>query len=539
MFTSLRTKSLVAALILAGAFAVHAQGFPQVVQTDKGSVSGVPGANPAIIVFKGIPFAAPPVGDLRWKPPVPAAKWDGVLKADHYGNTCMQRSRNAAAQNPPVSEDCLYLNVWTPAKSANEKLPVMVWIYGGGFSGGSASNPSFDGEGLAAKGVVRVSMNYRLGILGFLAHPELDKESPNHTSGNYGLLDQIAALEWVQRNIAAFGGDPKKVMIFGQSAGGGSVHFLSVSPLAKGLFRAGVSENGLLYQWDPYLIERNPSAYKLIKPAEDDNIAYLKKAGIESLAQLKAMTSEQMNALPAPPFPPAFFSPIIDGWVLPQDFDEVYAKGKQNDVAMMAGWTNSYYPGFKITVAEYEKWAHARFGKMADEFLKLYPATNNDEAWAMTELSAQDSYRISAYLWATTRQKAQPKGSANKFWVYTYNHPEPPDAQHRGASAGVEIPYVNNSLSKLPERPFVKQDFDIAEQMSNYWANFAKTLDPNGKGLPEWPAVNANSHTTMQLGEGVKVIPLATEPRFQFFKKFLESHPPICHFAEDCSINMQ
>ena len=538
MIRILRTRMYVAAVIAASAIAVHAQGFPQVVQTDKGVVSGAPGSNSAIMTFKGIPFAAPPVGDLRWKPPVAPAKWDGVLKADHYGNTCMQRNR-AANPNPPISEDCLYLNVWTPAKSANEKLPVMVWIYGGGFSGGSASNPSFDGEGLAAKGVVRVSMNYRLGILGFLAHPELDKESPNHASGNYGLMDQIAALQWVQRNIAAFGGDPTKVMIFGQSAGGGSVHFLSVSPLAKGLFRAGVSENGLLYQWDPYLIERNPSAYKLIKPAEEENIAYLKKAGIESMAQLKKMTAAEINALPAPPFPPAFFSPIIDGWVLPLDFDEVYAKGKQNDVTMIAGWTNSYYPGFKITVAEYEKWANARFGKLAGEFLKLYPATNDAEAWAMTELSAQDSYRISAYLWATTRQKAQPKSSKNRFWVYTYNHPEPPDAQHRGASAGVEIPYVNNSLSKLPERPFVKLDFDVADQMSSYWANYAKTLDPNGKGLANWPSVDPKSHTTMQLGEDMKVIPLATEPRFQFFKKFLESHPPICHFAEDCSINMQ
>jgi len=536
----LRAAALVLACLGIGVMPLRAADFPQVVQTDSGAVGGVPGTNPAVMVFKGIPFAAPPVGDLRWKPPVPPAKWNGVLKADHYGNTCMQRSRNAAtSQSPLVSEDCLYLNVWTPAKSPNEKHPVMVWIYGGGFMGGSASNPSFDGEGLAAKGVVRVSMNYRLGIFGFLTHPDLDKESPNHVSGNYGLLDQIAALEWVQRNIAAFGGDPKKVTIFGQSAGGGSVHFLSVSPRAKGLFRAGISENGLLYQWDPYLIERNPSAYKLIKPSEEDNLAYLKKAGVESLAQLKGMTAAQLNALPAPPFPPAFFSPVIDGWVLPEDFDDVYAQGKQLDVPMMAGWTISYYPGFKLTVADYQKWARARFGKMADEFLKLYPAATDEEASLQIEQSARDSYRISAYLWAVTRQKSQPKSSANKFYVYSYNHPEPPDVQHRGASAGVEILYVMNSLSKLPERPFVKQDFDIADTMSSYWANFAKTLNPNGAGLPEWPAVNVQSHITMQLGEDSKPIPLATDPRFDFFKRFLEGHPPICHFAEDCSINMQ
>ena len=537
------------ACLAISAVPVRAADFPKIVQTDGGTVSGTPGTNPAIMVFKGIPFAAPPVGDLRWKPPMPPAKWTGVLNADHYGNTCMQSTRrtttavavsNGTPANaaPKVSEDCLYLNVWTPAKNPNEKLPVMVWIYGGGFMGGSASNPQFDGEGLAAKGVVRVSMNYRLGIFGFLAHPELDKESSHGVSGNYGLLDEIAALEWVQRNIAGFGGDPTKVTIFGQSAGGGSVHFLSVSPLAKGLFRAGISENGLLFQWDPYLIERNPSAYKLIKPAEEDNLAYLKKAGIESLSQLKSMTAEQLVALPPPPFPPAFYSPIIDGWVLPEDFDQVYAKGKQNDVAMMAGWTNSYYPGFKITVADYQKWAHARFGSMADEFLKVYPASNDDEAARQIEESARDSYRMSVYLWAETREKAEPKGSTNKFYTYTYNHPEPPDAQKRGASAGVEIPYVMNSLSKL-DRPFVKEDYQLADMMSSYWANFAKNLDPNGKGLPVWPVFNPNSHTTMLLDVQSHPIPLTTDARFNFFKRFLESHPPICHFAEDCSINMQ
>jgi para-nitrobenzyl esterase len=517
---------------------LRAADFPQTVQVDTGTVTGVPGTNPAIMVFKGIPYAAPPVGKLRWQPPAPPTKWTGILNADHYGASCMQPARRTVNKPGEISEDCLYLNVWTPAKSANEKLPVMVWIYGGGFMAGSASNPDFDGEGLAAKGVVRVSLNYRLGIFGFLAHPELDKDSPNHVSGNYGLLDQIAALQWVKRNIAAFGGDPERVAIFGQSAGGGSVHFLSVSPMAKGLFRAGISENGLLYQWDPYLIERNPSAYKLIKPAEEDNLAYLKKAGIESLQQLRDMTAAQLVALPPAPFPPAFFSPIIDGWVLPEDFSDVYAKGKQNDVAMMAGWTISYYPGLKITVADYQKWAKARFGSMGDEFLKLYPASTDDEASQQIEQSARDSYRISVFLWAETRQKAQKKDSTNKFYIFSYNHPEPPDAQKRGAGAGVEIPYVMNSLSKL-DRPFVKEDYEIADMMSSYWANFAKTLDPNGKGLPVWPAFNSDSRVTMQLGEDSKPISLATDARFSFFKRFLKSHPPICHFAEDCSINMQ
>jgi para-nitrobenzyl esterase len=511
---------------------LHAAAFPQTVQIDTGTVSGIPGTNPAVAVFKGIPFAAPPVGDLRWKPPAPPAKWIGELKADHFGPSCMQSVRATAAVKREVSEDCLFLNVWTAAKSPADQLPVMVWIYGGGFSAGSGSEPNFDGEGLAAKGVVRVTFNYRLGMLGFLAHPDLDKESPHGASGNYGILDQVTALQWVARNIAAFGGDPQNVTIFGQSAGGGSVHFLANSPLAKGLFHRAISENGLLHPDDPFLQERSPSAYKKSDKAKSDNLAYLKKAGVESLQQLRAMSGEQIIALPRAPFPPAFFTPVVeDGWVLPTDFAETYAQGKQNDVPFIAGWTSVYYPELKITVVEYRKWAEERFGAMAGEYLSLYPATTDEQASLQVEQGARDSYRISLLLWSKLRQKNF------KTYIYYFNHGLPGDRKEKfGAGAGAEIPYVMNSLSKV-DRQYKKEDYAIANMMSSYWANFAKTGDPNGKDLPVWPSVNPDGKIIMQLGDDSGKIPVATDARLDFFKRFFATHPK-CAWGQGCSINM-
>jgi para-nitrobenzyl esterase len=528
------------ACLAASAGPLRAADFPGTIRIDSGLLSGVPASDTAITVFKGIPFAAPPVGHLRWRPPVAPAKWSGVRKADHFGSPCGQISRTApipGSQNAviPPSEDCLYLDVWTPAKRAGEKLPVMVWIYGGGFQAGSSSNPQFDGEGLAAKGVVRVQMNYRLGIFGFLSHPDLDKESPHGVSGNYGLLDQIAALQWVQRNIAAFGGDPRRVTIFGQSAGGGSVHFLSLSPLARGLFQRAVSENGLLFSGDPFLQERSPSAYKPIREAEADNLAYLRKAGAESLKQLRAMSTEQINALPKTPFPPAFFSPIQDGWFLPKGFADLYAEGKQADVPFMAGWTSVYYPDLKITVAGYRKWAKARFGDMGDEYLTLYPASTDQEAADAVEQGARDSYRTSLFLWAQQRQKKD-----SRTYIYYFNHGVPgSDKEKFGAGAGAEIPYVMNSLAKL-NRPFRPIDHEIADMMSSYWRNFAVSGDPNGPGLPKWPLVNAaDLKTIMQLGDGTGPIAITTDARYQFYKRFFAGNPPRCSFAQDCSIDMQ
>jgi para-nitrobenzyl esterase len=527
-----------------GAAPLHAAIFPKTVKIDTGTLKGIPGVNPAVTAFMGIPYAAPPVGDLRWKPPQAPVKWTGALNADHFGPSCVQAIRDAAAGGKAFSdefrvknetgEDCLFLNVWTPAKSATDRLPVMVWIHGGGFQSGSVAVPMYNGEGLAGKGVVVVSLNYRLGIFGFLAHPDLDRESPHGVSGNYGTLDQIAALQWVARNIAAFGGDRKRVTIFGQSAGGGSVQFLSLSPLARGLFQRAVSENGTLFSGDPFLQERSPIAYRKLAQAESDDQNYLRKAGVESLPQLRAMSAAQITALPRVPFPPAFFSPIVDRWVLPEGFAETYTKGKQIDVPFIAGWTSSYYPELKITLAQYRKWAEARFGAMAAEYLALYPVSTDEEAAQTVEQGARDSYRTSLFLWAEARQINGPF----KTYLYYFNHALPGSGREKfGAGAGAEIPYVLDSLAKS-DRPFVKEDHAIADMMSSYWANFGANGDPNGKGLPAWPAFNPKNKVVMQLGNDNGPIPPASDARFEFFKRYFATQPK-CSFAQGCSIEMQ
>jgi carboxylesterase type B len=527
-----------------GAVPLPATSLPQTIQIDTGTIVAAAPNNSGVIAFKGIPFAAAPVGNLRWKPPAPAAKWSGILKADHFASSCMQVRRHGSGGRAfssessvpnETSEDCLYLNVWTPAKSPADRLPVMVWIYGGGFQVGSGSVPIYDGEGLARKGVVVVSMNYRLGIYGFLAHRELDEESSHGVSGNYGTLDQIAALRWVSRNVSAFGGDAQRVTIFGQSAGGGSVNFLTLSPLAKGLFQRAVSENGTLFYDDPFLQERSPIAYKTRAEAESDDLSYLKKSGVESLQQLRAMSAADIDTLPPPPFPPAFFSPNIDGWVLPQGFAATYTQGKQIDVPFMAGWTSSYYPQLKISVAEYRHWAEQRFGAMAAEYLALYPASTDQQAADAVEQAARDSYRTSIFLWAQARQK---KGAFHTY-LYYFNHALPgPDSEKMGATAGSEIPYVLDSLSKS-ERPFVVRDHAIADMMGRYWANFGATGNPNGKGLPPWPAFDTENKVVMQLGDNTGPIPVATAARFDFHRRYFASHPKPCSFAQGCSIGMQ
>jgi carboxylesterase type B len=534
-----RLVSLLVAAI-APCAALPAASFPLQVQIDAGAIQGTPSSTPSIAVFKGIPYARPPVGALRWKPPMAPRHWKGVRAADHFGRSCLQVSRQttiAGSRNPTdaPSEDCLYLDVWTPAHQVTDRLPVMVWIYGGGFQAGSSSNPQFDGEGLAAKGVVRVQMNYRLGIYGFLSHPDLDRESPHHASGNYGLLDQIEALKWVKRNISAFGGDPQRVTIFGQSAGGGSVHILSLSPLADGLFQRAISENGLLFSGDPFLQERSPSAYLPIREAEARNVEYLKKGGVTSLRQLRSMSADAINALPRTPFPPAFFGPIQDGWLLPEGMAELYAKGRQSHVPFMAGWTSVYYPGLQITPATYELWAHARFGSMAEEYLSLYPASTDQAAAEAVEQGARDSYRSSLLLWA--RQRASKDSST---YIYYFNHGLPGSAKEKfGAGAGAEIPYVMNSLTKI-EGNFRGVDHQIAEMMSSYWVNFATTGDPNGPGLPNWPRADAHDGSPMmQLGDGTGPIDVASENRFDFYRRFFNSRPPKCLFGRPCSIEMQ
>ena len=306
------------------------------VRTASGPVSGVAGADPSVTAFKGIPFAAPPVGDLRWRAPQPPAVWQGTRKAEQFSDSCIQKivperkpwTTEFMAHNQ-IGEDCLYLNVWTAAKAATDKRPVLVWFHGGGYNEGSTAVPVYDGEELARKGLVVVTVNYRLGLFGFLAHPELSRESGHNASGNYGTLDQIAALQWVRQNIAAFGGDPGRVTIAGQSAGASSVHNMTVSPLAKGLFHRAIAESG------SSVAANNRAAG--MREAEEAGAKFAVPKGASGIKQLRAMSWQELSDLSGSPT--SSFRPVVDGWVQPESPADTFAHGTQNDVPTLTGMT--------------------------------------------------------------------------------------------------------------------------------------------------------------------------------------------------------
>ena len=517
------------------------------VRIDTGLVSGVSARDPAITVYKGIPFAAPPVGRLRWRAPAPAAPWKGVRQADTFGALCPQPTQGpASAASPPMSEDCLTLNIWTGAASASEKRPVFVWIYGGGFVAGTGSSPEFDGEGLARKGVIVVTFNYRLGVLGFLATPELSRESGHNASGNYGILDDIAALKWVQRNIAGFGGDPRRVTIGGQSAGAGSVGFLSMSPLAKGLFQQSIAESHARYPRDLELRFLSVS-HRTLGNAEASGAKYAAEHGARSPDALRALPWQKLiegsdtideAVYTGSTARPPLFRPVIDGWVIPRNYSETLAARAQNKVLFIAGNNRDETgavprtafaairaqtgrpragsPQVNVRLNDYLAWAKTKFGPMADEFLKLYPATNDDEAALANNAAAHDNSRVSTYLWGVDWIK----GSARPLYTYFWTHAPPgPGSEIRGAYHGSEINYVFNNLYAT-NRPWVDEDRQVADRMSSYWANYIKTGDPNGPGLPEWRRFDPKSATAMRLGDRWGPMPVATPERIDFWKRF-------------------
>jgi para-nitrobenzyl esterase len=477
------------------------------VRTDGGLLSGAAGAAPEVRVYKGIPFAAPPTGDLRWRPPQPAAKWEGVRQADRFSATCMQTPYaagspySAAAQ--PVSEDCLYLNLWTAAKTASERRPVMVWIHGGALTRGSGSLPNYDGEEYARKGIVLVTVNYRLGAFGFLAHPELTKESDRGASGNYGFLDQVAALEWVERNIAAFGGDPRKVTIFGESAGSWSVCVLAASPLAKGLFRAAIGESGGQFQ---------PLA--TLNQAEQAGASLAKKLGAESLRDLRAKPADEILKAD-----PGRADPVVDGWLLPTDISAIYAEGRQNDVALLLG--SNADEGTPFTPAQvpaqlFQKQLAVRFGPLAPEFEKVYPAASDAEA----RQSAAALIRDQTFGWQMrTWARLQTKTGKQRAWMYFFSRVPPTPAGARlGSYHAAEIGYVFHHV-----RATEPVDARLSDVMFSYWVNFGATGDPNGTALPKWPAYRPDEDQAMEFGEKIGMIPLphkaALDLLDRFFKK--------------------
>jgi para-nitrobenzyl esterase len=477
------------------------------VKIETGLISGVAGQDAEVRVFKGIPFAAPPVGNLRWRPPQPATHWEGIRGADQFGAICMQAAGGRGPASP-MSEDCLYLNVWTAAKAAGDRRPVMVWLHPGGYTSGSGSSPAYDGEALAKKGVVLVTINYRLGIFGFFSHPDLTKESDRHASGNYAFMDQVAALQWVQKNIAAFGGDPKRVTVFGNSAGAASLSNLMGSPLAKGLFQRAIAESGA---WLGLAV----NSMRQLADAEQAGVKTAEALGAKSLADLRAKPAGEILKAGRGG------GPVIDGWFLPQDVGEVFAEGKQNDVPILVG-SNKDEGTFFIQPAGAEPFieqSRRRFDGLADTFFKLYPADTDEVADASQLAAFRDELGFVMRNWA----RLQTKTGKSKAYLYYFTH-EPPVAQGSprggrgtGATHGAEAQYVFENL--LGSRPWTAVDRQLADTISSYWVNFAANGDPNGKGLPKWPAYDEKkSDRPMVLGDLVEIGPEPNPSQLAFYQ---------------------
>ena len=461
------------------------------VKIEQGLVLGT--SEEGLAVFRGIPFAVPPVGDLRWRAPQPAAIWESVRPATKFGPSPIQGARSG----PGMSEDCLYLNVWTPAKAATDRIPVLVWIYGGGFAGGATSDPNYSGEKLARKGVVFVSIAYRVGQLGFLAHPELSAETTNHVSGNYGLLDMIAGLQWVQKNIAAFGGDPNKVTIFGESAGGIAVSMLCASPQAKGLFHGAISQSGGSFG-PPRPTTFPGENLKRLPDAERAGDAYAKNAGVSSIAELRKLAPDKLPAGRGL----GMAWPIIDGWVIPDDQYQLYTAGRYNDLPILIGYNSDEGASFSPpkTPEDYIAGVKTRYGKFAEDLIKAYPVGTDT-----VPKTARDLMRDAAFGWHTwswARLAAQ-TGKSKVFYYYFDQHPKFPESSPRagyGSPHGMDVAYVFRHLN--PNNPQVtKADLEISDAMSTYWVNFAKQGDPNGEGIPVWPAFSDSKPQVMYFNQ--------------------------------------
>ncbi len=465
---------------------------PGRVKVDGGWIQGA--VTEDLTIYKGIPFAAPPVGELRWKAPQPVIPWEGVRETTEFASSPVQWGSNPWG----LSEDCLYLNVWTPAKSPKEKLPVMVWIYGGGFGAGTTTDPVFSGEELARMGVVVVNTAYRVGKLGFMAHPGLSAENPEGVSGNYGLLDQIAGLEWVQRNIEAFGGDPSKVTIFGESAGGIAVSMLCASPLAKGLFRGAISQSGGSFG------PSRPTTY----PGENMKTLADAEADGEKIAQsLGVSTVEELRALPADKFierglAPGGGWPIVDGYVIPDDQYRLYEKGEYNDVAVIAGYNSDEGASFLRNPdgKAHQAGVEERFGPYAGKLLEAYPLEDGKVTHPTRNLMRDVAFGWHSWAWCSLQART---GKSKTFLYYFDQHPDFPKESPMyglGSPHGQDIAYVFQHVN--PEHP-IAGDRELMKAMGAYWTNFAKTGDPNGPGLPEWPVFDNEHPQAMYLSGAV------------------------------------
>ena len=501
------------AAVLVGRVAAQTQ-----VVTTAGTIEGALHEATGVRSFKGVPYAAPPVGEWRWRAPRPVARWRGVRQTQRFGAACIQRVAGSRLPwssefmvQEEISEDCLFLNVWTAASSSRERRPVLVYIHGGGYQEGSGAVEVYDGAKLARHGLVVVTINYRLGLFGYLAHPELSAESKSKSSGNYGMLDQLAALRWVRRNIAAFGGDPARVTIAGQSAGASSVHNLIASPLAKGLFQRAIAQSGSSVSGLP-----TPT----LAEAEKAGQAFAKAKAAASLRELRSMTPEQLMSGAVPSIR---FAPIVDGWALPQDALAAVIAGHHHDLPVLTGLNAdeaSSQPTYgRLPAVDFKKQAADRYGARTPDFLRLYPAPTDAEASIAQKEASRDRNRVSMHLWATRRALT----SRTPAWTYYFTRaiPWPPFPQYGAFHTG-EVPYVFGTTDRL-DRPWQQKDHDVSALMMGYWVNFVTSGNPNGPGMTNWPAFDPARDTTFEIGENTGERTITTPERWQFFREYLQS----------------
>ena len=492
------------------------------IEIDSGRVAGTASADGKVHAFKGIPYASAPSGGLRWCPPHPVRAWDHLLQADRFGPAPMQplhqrdqiffqAAQVLGAPESSYSEDCLSLNIWTPATSPAANLPVMLWFYGGGNRTGCGSQGIFDGEKLARKGVVMVTFNYRLGSLGFLAHPQLRLESANGASGNQSLLDDIAVLQWIKRNIAAFGGNPGCVTIFGESAGAGHVNCLMASPLAKGLFHRAIAHSSARF--------RGLSGMQTREQAEAAGSKFAQSQQADSLAALRLRPADELVR-------PMGFDFIVDGHVLAEDLDAVFEQGAQHDVPLLLGSNaDEGTPYAQIAdAAKFSEQARARYGAMADAFLNLYPAGDDAQAHASGLASTRDArFGWQIHQWA--RLHARSAKSPVFRYYFERTPPFPADARFRelhppqryGAFHSAEVIYAFDNLRLKTDWPWQEADYRLSEAMATYWTQFAKHGNPNGAGLPNWESFDERTGQVLHLGEAIRMGEIMHRPAMDFF----------------------
>lgn len=484
-----------------------------VVTTDAGAISGT---GDDVHIYRGIPYAAPPTGDLRWKPPTPASKWTGVLDGSKFGPDCVQPAEYPELRGAAMSEDCLRVNVWSPAKNPSAQLPVMVWIHGGGFTYGSGSHPSYDGEALARRGVVVVTLNYRLGLLGFMAHPALSAESPTHSSGNYGLLDQVAALKWVQKNIAAFGGDPSRVTVFGQSAGAHSISTLMASPLSDGLFQQAIMQSVGVMRPMVTLHEAEQRGLQV-----GTNLDELRKVPAQDLVtRLKTLSKSPTRQVTAPPY----LSITQDGYVLPQPDYVRYSAGAYKHIRILVG-SNENEGGGAVrtypinTVSELQRYLDLNFPNFENQANAVFGAKND----SVVRQNLADLYTDTQFNYGTRQMLNAITQQGDMAYRYVFS-------RHRNGSPGApihgdELQFVFDTLSaphRGKQRPFNPTDSTVAKDMADAWVRFAVTGNPSGGRVGTWPLYQSTSENYVQFGSRPEVKTGLSSARLDLIQSYFE-----------------